>query len=133
MNDEPKPNLSIHALLSLTGRGRAGGRRHPTPGQVSHEVARRTSPTSSPLVTSETRIENRGEKAGAKKSGGSIHDFSDSQFGMPINNDLIDMVRGGLGSYKLRMNGSEVKAEIHTLHDGGLLMQAITLFFFSCM
>ncbi|URE13169.1 acetyl-CoA carboxylase [Musa troglodytarum] len=45
----------------------------------------------------------------------------------------IEMVRGGPGSYKLRMNGSEVEAEIHTLRDGGLLMQAITLFFFSCM
>ncbi|KAF7816939.1 acetyl-CoA carboxylase 1-like [Senna tora] len=35
----------------------------------------------------------------------------------------IDMVRGGPGSYKLRMNESEVEAEIHTLRDGGLLMQ----------
>ncbi|KAJ4731697.1 Acetyl-CoA carboxylase [Rhynchospora pubera] len=35
----------------------------------------------------------------------------------------IDMVRGGPGSYKLRMNGSEIEAEIHTLRDGGLLMQ----------
>ncbi|KAF7138980.1 hypothetical protein RHSIM_Rhsim07G0177500 [Rhododendron simsii] len=34
----------------------------------------------------------------------------------------IDMVRGGPGS--LRMNDSEVEAEIHTLRDGGLLMQA---------
>nr|ASZ00199.1 acetyl-CoA carboxylase 1 [Geranium maderense] len=35
----------------------------------------------------------------------------------------IDMVRGGPGSYKLMMNGSEIEAEIHTLRDGGLLMQ----------
>lgn len=34
------------------------------------------------------------------------------------------MVRGGPGSYRLRMNGSEIEAEIHTLRDGGLLMQA---------
>uniref|UniRef100_A0A6V7QRJ1 Acetyl-CoA carboxylase n=1 Tax=Ananas comosus var. bracteatus TaxID=296719 RepID=A0A6V7QRJ1_ANACO len=36
----------------------------------------------------------------------------------------IEMVRGGPGSYKLRMNQSEIEAEIHTLRDGGLLMQA---------
>lgn len=36
------------------------------------------------------------------------------------------MVRGGPGSYRLRMNGSEIEAEIHTLRDGGLLMQAST-------
>ncbi|PSS17413.1 Biotin carboxylase [Actinidia chinensis var. chinensis] len=35
----------------------------------------------------------------------------------------IDMVRGGPGSYRLRMNESEVEVEIHTLRDGGLLMQ----------
>lgn len=35
----------------------------------------------------------------------------------------IDMVRGGPGSYTLRMNESEIEAEIHTLRDGGLLMQ----------
>ncbi|GAA0139911.1 hypothetical protein LIER_01367 [Lithospermum erythrorhizon] len=35
----------------------------------------------------------------------------------------IHMVRGGPGSYKLRMNDSEIEAEIHTLRDGGLLMQ----------
>lgn len=35
----------------------------------------------------------------------------------------IEMVRGGPGSYRLRMNESEVEAEIHTLRDGGLLMQ----------
>ncbi|KAL5559057.1 hypothetical protein UlMin_035268 [Ulmus minor] len=35
----------------------------------------------------------------------------------------LDMVRGGPGSYKLKMNESEVEAEIHTLRDGGLLMQ----------
>nr|ASZ00198.1 acetyl-CoA carboxylase 1 [Geranium incanum] len=35
----------------------------------------------------------------------------------------IDMVRGGPGSYRLMMNGSEIEAEIHTLRDGGLLMQ----------
>lgn len=34
------------------------------------------------------------------------------------------MVRAGPGSYKLRMNRSEIEAEIHTLRDGGLLMQA---------
>lgn len=36
----------------------------------------------------------------------------------------ISMVRGGPGSYRLRMNESEIEAEIHTLRDGGLLMQA---------
>ncbi|KAK8931231.1 Acetyl-CoA carboxylase 1 [Platanthera zijinensis] len=35
----------------------------------------------------------------------------------------IEMVRGGPGSYRLKMNGSNVDAEIHTLRDGGLLMQ----------
>ncbi|XP_047324007.1 acetyl-CoA carboxylase 1-like [Impatiens glandulifera] len=35
----------------------------------------------------------------------------------------IDMVRGGPGSYRLSMNGSKIEAEIHTLRDGGLLMQ----------
>ncbi|XP_031273028.1 acetyl-CoA carboxylase 1-like [Pistacia vera] len=35
----------------------------------------------------------------------------------------IDMARGGPGSYRLRMNESEIEAEIHTLRDGGLLMQ----------
>ncbi|KAJ8762688.1 hypothetical protein K2173_011168 [Erythroxylum novogranatense] len=35
----------------------------------------------------------------------------------------IDMVRGGAGSYRLTMNESEIEAEIHTLRDGGLLMQ----------
>ncbi|XP_010538957.1 PREDICTED: acetyl-CoA carboxylase 1 [Tarenaya hassleriana] len=35
----------------------------------------------------------------------------------------IDVVRAGPGSYRLRMNNSEVVAEIHTLRDGGLLMQ----------
>ncbi|KAJ8436418.1 hypothetical protein Cgig2_013459 [Carnegiea gigantea] len=35
----------------------------------------------------------------------------------------IEMVRGGPGSYRLRMNGSEIEAEIHTLRDGGHLMQ----------
>ncbi|KAI8023205.1 Acetyl-CoA carboxylase 1 [Camellia lanceoleosa] len=35
----------------------------------------------------------------------------------------IDMVRGGPGSYRLKMNQSEIEAEIHTLRDGGLLMQ----------
>jgi len=34
------------------------------------------------------------------------------------------MIRGGSGSYRLRMNQSEMEAEIHTLRDGGLLMQA---------
>lgn len=36
----------------------------------------------------------------------------------------IEMVRGGPGSYRLRMNESDIEAEIHTLRDGGLLMQA---------
>ncbi|XP_011006151.1 PREDICTED: acetyl-CoA carboxylase 1-like [Populus euphratica] len=35
----------------------------------------------------------------------------------------IDMVREGPGSYRLRMNESEIEVEIHTLRDGGLLMQ----------
>ncbi|XP_031392733.1 acetyl-CoA carboxylase 1-like [Punica granatum] len=35
----------------------------------------------------------------------------------------IDRVRGGPGSYRLKMNESEIEAEIHTLRDGGLLMQ----------
>ncbi|XP_008803739.1 acetyl-CoA carboxylase 1-like [Phoenix dactylifera] len=39
------------------------------------------------------------------------------------NKYTIEMVRGGPGSYRLSMNGSEVEAEVHTLRDGGLLMQ----------
>lgn len=39
------------------------------------------------------------------------------------------MVRGGPGSYKLKMNDSSVEAEIHTLRDGGLLMQVSCLLF----
>ncbi|CAA2994471.1 acetyl- carboxylase 1-like [Olea europaea subsp. europaea] len=35
----------------------------------------------------------------------------------------IDMVRRGPGSYSLTMNDSKIEAEIHTLRDGGLLMQ----------
>nr|GMC52546.1 acetyl-CoA carboxylase 1-like [Ipomoea batatas] len=35
----------------------------------------------------------------------------------------VNMVRGGPGSYRLRLNDSEIEAEIHTLRDGGLLMQ----------
>ncbi|KAG2549530.1 hypothetical protein PVAP13_9KG357200 [Panicum virgatum] len=35
----------------------------------------------------------------------------------------VETVRGGPRSYKLRMNGSEIEAEIHSLRDGGLLMQ----------
>uniref|UniRef100_A0A0D6R0K3 Uncharacterized protein n=1 Tax=Araucaria cunninghamii TaxID=56994 RepID=A0A0D6R0K3_ARACU len=35
----------------------------------------------------------------------------------------IEMIRGGPGSYRLRLNQSGVEAEIHTLRDGGLLMQ----------
>ncbi|XP_072977660.1 acetyl-CoA carboxylase 1-like isoform X1 [Typha angustifolia] len=35
----------------------------------------------------------------------------------------VELVRGGPRTYKLRMNGSEIEAEIHTLRDGGLLMQ----------
>lgn len=38
------------------------------------------------------------------------------------------MVRGGPGSYKLKMNESEIEAEIHTLRDGGLLMQVGIIF-----
>ncbi|EPS71957.1 hypothetical protein M569_02801, partial [Genlisea aurea] len=40
----------------------------------------------------------------------------------------ITMTRGGPGSYRLKMNDSEIEAEIHTLRDGGLLMQACFLF-----
>ncbi|KEH34878.1 acetyl-CoA carboxylase, partial [Medicago truncatula] len=36
---------------------------------------------------------------------------------------MIDMIRGGPGCYKLKLNQSEIEAEIHTLCDGGLLMQ----------
>ncbi|KAH9295974.1 hypothetical protein KI387_039562, partial [Taxus chinensis] len=36
---------------------------------------------------------------------------------------MVEMIRGGPGSYRLRLNKSEVEAEIHTLRDGGLLMQ----------
>ncbi|OQU91942.1 hypothetical protein SORBI_3001G262400 [Sorghum bicolor] len=39
------------------------------------------------------------------------------------NKYTIETVRGGPRSYKLRMNGSEIEAEIHSLRDGGLLMQ----------
>ncbi|KAL2467998.1 Acetyl-CoA carboxylase 1 [Forsythia ovata] len=35
----------------------------------------------------------------------------------------LNMVRGGPGSYRLGMNDSLIVAEIHTLRDGGLLMQ----------
>ncbi|KAK9270500.1 hypothetical protein L1049_026080 [Liquidambar formosana] len=35
----------------------------------------------------------------------------------------VEMARGGPGSYRLRMNQSDIEAEIHTLRDGGLLMQ----------
>ncbi|KAK3001001.1 hypothetical protein RJ639_021732 [Escallonia herrerae] len=42
----------------------------------------------------------------------------------------IDMVRGGPGSYRLKMNESEIEAEIHTLRDGGLLMQASNPYLF---
>uniref|UniRef100_A0A0D9WEQ7 Uncharacterized protein n=1 Tax=Leersia perrieri TaxID=77586 RepID=A0A0D9WEQ7_9ORYZ len=35
----------------------------------------------------------------------------------------IETVRSGHGSYRLRMNGSEVEANVQTLCDGGLLMQ----------
>lgn len=41
------------------------------------------------------------------------------------------MVRGGPGSYRLRMNQSEIEAEIHTLRDGGLLMQARVYLFYT--
>ncbi|XP_042520435.1 acetyl-CoA carboxylase 1-like [Macadamia integrifolia] len=48
-----------------------------------------------------------------------------SQFSLNIEGSkyTIEMVRGGPGSYRLRMNQSEIEAEIHTLRDGGLLMQ----------
>ncbi|PRQ21506.1 putative ligase [Rosa chinensis] len=51
--------------------------------------------------------------------------FVHSQVSLNIEGSkyTIDMVRGGPGSYRLRMNESEVEAEIHTLRDGGLLMQ----------
>lgn len=42
------------------------------------------------------------------------------------------MVRGGPGSYRLRLNDSEIEAEIHTLRDGGLLMQASNHFSTAC-
>uniref|UniRef100_A0A0E0B9J6 Uncharacterized protein n=1 Tax=Oryza glumipatula TaxID=40148 RepID=A0A0E0B9J6_9ORYZ len=35
----------------------------------------------------------------------------------------IEIVRGGPHSYRLRMNGSEIGAEMHSLLDGGLLIQ----------
>nr|BBG67099.1 acetyl-CoA carboxylase [Gnetum ula] len=35
----------------------------------------------------------------------------------------VEMIRGGPGSYRLKLNKSEIEAEIHTLRDGGLLMQ----------
>ncbi|ERM94222.1 hypothetical protein AMTR_s00010p00206450 [Amborella trichopoda] len=35
----------------------------------------------------------------------------------------IEIVKGGPGSYRLKINQSEIEAEIHTLRDGGLLMQ----------
>lgn len=35
----------------------------------------------------------------------------------------VDLTKGGPGSYRLRLNGSEVEAEVHTLRDGGLLVQ----------
>lgn len=46
-----------------------------------------------------------------------------------ILKNQIHMVRGGPGSYRLRMNKSEIEAEIHTLRDGGLLMQASIQFY----
>ncbi|WCJ44521.1 acetyl-CoA carboxylase 1 [Euphorbia peplus] len=52
--------------------------------------------------------------------------FVSSQVSLNIEGSkyMIDMVRRGPGSYRLRMNESEIEAEIHTLRDGGLLMQA---------
>ncbi|KAI4986331.1 hypothetical protein ZWY2020_018961 [Hordeum vulgare] len=35
----------------------------------------------------------------------------------------VKTVRGGPGSYRLRINESEIEAEMHSLRDGGLLMQ----------
>lgn len=47
----------------------------------------------------------------------------------------IELVKGGPGSYRLRMNESEIEAEIHTLRDGGLLMQviAVLLIYYYCI
>ncbi|CAH8297840.1 unnamed protein product [Eruca vesicaria subsp. sativa] len=39
----------------------------------------------------------------------------------------IDVVRSGSGSYRLRMNNSEVAAEIHSLRDGGLISSLFSL------
>ncbi|EOA39468.1 hypothetical protein CARUB_v10008063mg [Capsella rubella] len=49
----------------------------------------------------------------------------DSQVSLNIEGRkyTIVVVWGGSGTYRLRMNNSEVVAEIHTLRDGGLLMQ----------
>lgn len=33
------------------------------------------------------------------------------------------MTKGGPVSYRLRLNQSEVEAQVHTLRDGGLLVQ----------
>lgn len=35
----------------------------------------------------------------------------------------MELTKGGVGSYLLRLNKSEVHAEAHTLRDGGLLVQ----------
>ncbi|KAL0352310.1 UNVERIFIED_CONTAM: Acetyl-CoA carboxylase 1 [Sesamum calycinum] len=59
--------------------------------------------------------------------GGALYHISlvNSQVSLNIEGSkyTINMVRGGPGSYRLRMNDSEIEAEIHTLRDGGLLMQ----------
>jgi acetyl-CoA carboxylase/biotin carboxylase 1 len=39
----------------------------------------------------------------------------------------IEIVRSGQGSYRLRMNGSLIEANVQTLCDGGLLMQVFIL------
>lgn len=39
------------------------------------------------------------------------------------------MTKGGPGSYRLVLNQSEVEAEVHTLRDGGLLVQVRSIAF----
>ncbi|KAL2653562.1 hypothetical protein R1flu_021690 [Riccia fluitans] len=39
------------------------------------------------------------------------------------NKYTVDMTKGGPGSYRIKLNKSEVEAEVHTLRDGGLLVQ----------
>ncbi|KAH7851072.1 hypothetical protein Vadar_006947 [Vaccinium darrowii] len=53
--------------------------------------------------------------------GGALYHVSLVDFKIPFNIEgskyMIDMVRGGPGSYRLRMNESEIEAEMHTLRD----------------